>query len=79
MPGTKGHSGGQRPGAGRPATYKRVELTERASKDLANFIDDLALPSTDAHVIVSTILSQALSDDYDKWRHVFGDYLIKAE
>jgi hypothetical protein len=79
MPGTKGHSGGKRPGAGKKPTYRNIELTETAAKDLAWFIEDLALDRREARLIVSTILNTALTDDRDKWANLFGNRLIQAE
>ncbi len=45
MPGTKGKSGGKRPGADRKPTKrtKSIELTEQATRDLAFFIENLNL------------------------------------
>lgn len=73
--------GGKRPGAGRPRTKPNtsVELTETAAKDLAYFIEDLNLDPREAQLIVSTILSTALSDDLDKWRDLFGNRMIQKE
>jgi hypothetical protein len=79
VPGTKGHSGGKRLGAGKKPTYRNIELTPTAAGDLAWFIEDLALDRREAHVIVSTILNSALTDDRDKWTNLFGNRLIKAE
>jgi hypothetical protein len=79
MPGTKGHSGGKRPGAGKKPTYHNIELTKTAAADLAWFIEDLALDRQEAHIIVSTILSAALASDRDKWVNLFGNRLIQIE
>jgi hypothetical protein len=79
MPGTKGHSGGKRPGAGRKPTYRSIDLTPTAASDLAWFIEDLALDQREARVIVSTILSTALTDDRDKWVNLFGNRLIEVQ
>jgi hypothetical protein len=72
--------GGKRPGAGRPRTKPNtsVELTPTAAKDLDYFIKDLNLDPRESRIIVSTILSSALTDDLDKWRDLFGNGLIKA-
>lgn len=79
--GPRPNSGGARPGAGRPRTKPNtnVELTETAAKDLAYFIQDLNLDPRESRVIVSTILSTALTDDLDKWRDLFGNSLIQNE
>jgi hypothetical protein len=79
MPGTKGHSGGKRLGAGKKPTYRNIELTTTAAADLSWFIEDLALDPQEARVIVSTILNTALTDDRDKWANLFGNRLIQAE
>jgi hypothetical protein len=79
MPGTKGHSGGKRPGAGKKPTYRNIELTQTAAADLGWFIEDLALDRQEANLIVSTILSSALTDNRDKWADLFGNRLIQAE
>ncbi len=79
MPGTKGHSGGKRPGAGKKPTYRNIELTPTAAGDLAWFVEDLALDPREARLIVSTILNTALTDDRDKWANLFGNRLIQAE
>ena len=82
MPGTKGHSGGIRPGAGRkpkPRPTMSVELTEGATRDLRYFIEDLNLDPHEARVIVSTILSTALEDNLDYWRDLFGNRLIQKD
>ena len=70
--------GGKRPGAGRPARKPTmsVELTDTATGDLRYFIEDLALDPREARLIVSTILSTALTDDRDKWANLFGNRLI---
>jgi hypothetical protein len=75
MPGTKGKSGGKRPGAGLKPTYRNIKLNETAARDLAYFIEDLALDRHDTQLIVSTILSNALRDDRNKWADVFGNQL----
>jgi hypothetical protein len=79
MPGTKGHSGGKRQGAGKKPTYRNIELTKTAAADLAWFIEDLALDRQEAHLIVSTILSAALAHDRDTWTNLFGNRLIEIE
>jgi hypothetical protein len=81
MPGTKGHSGGARPGAGRKPkqNYKAVELTEQATRELAYFIEDLSLDPREAREIVSTILINALSNDRDKWTDLYGNQLWKPQ
>jgi hypothetical protein len=79
MPGTKGHSGGKRPGAGKKPSYRNIDLTKTAAADLAWFIEDLALDRQDARAIVSTILSAALANDRDKWANLFGNRLIEIE
>jgi hypothetical protein len=75
MPGTKGRSGGKRPGAGLKPTYRNIKLNETASGDLTYFIEDLALDRYDAQLIVSTILTNALRKDRDKWADLFGNQL----
>ena len=77
MPGVKGKSGGKRPGAGRKPTKRTrsVELSEAATHDLAYFIENLNLDPRESQQIVSTILSAALNDEYDKWRDLFGNTL----
>jgi len=77
MPGVKGKSGGKRPGAGRKPTKrtKSIELTEAATRDLAYFIENLNLDPAESQQIVSTILTAALTDEYDKWRDLFGNTL----
>jgi hypothetical protein len=81
MPGTKGHSGGARPGAGRKPkqNYKTVELTEQAIRDLAYFIEDLNLDPREAGQIISTILSNSLSNDRAKWTDLYGNQLWQAQ
>lgn len=79
MPGTKGHSGGKRPGSGLKPTYRTIKLGEKAAKELAWFIEDLALDRHDAELIVSTILHTALSEDRDKWANLFGNRLVQKE
>ncbi len=78
---TAANWGGKRPGAGRPRRNPTmtVELTERATRDLAYFIEDLNLRPQEARLIVSTILSTALTDDLDRWRDLFGNRLIQDE
>lgn len=73
--------GGKRPGAGRPRTKPNtsIELTPTAAKDLAYFMEDLNLDPRESRVIVSTILSMALTNDLDKWRELFGNQLIQNE
>jgi hypothetical protein len=56
-------------------TYRNIELNKKAAKDLGWFIEDLALDRNDAQVIVSTILSSALSEDRDKWTNLFGNHI----
>ena len=77
--GARPNSGGARPGAGRKRTKPTmtIELTEQATRDLIYFIEDLNLNPHENRVIVSTILSTALSDDLDKWRDLFGNQLIQ--
>jgi hypothetical protein len=75
MPGTKGKSGGRRPGAGLKPTYRNIKINETAAGDLAYFIEDLALNRHNAQLIVSTILSNALRDDRNKWADIFGNQL----
>ncbi len=77
MPGTKGKSGGKRPGAGRQPTkrIKSIELSEAATRDLAYFIENLNLDPSESQRIVSTILTAALNEDYHKWRDLFGNTL----
>ena len=77
MPGTKRKSGGKRLGAGRKPTKrtKSIELTEAATGDLAYFIENLNLDPAESQQIVSTILTAALTDEYDKWRDLCGHKL----
>ncbi len=77
MPGTKGHSGGKRLGAGRKPTKrtKSIELTEEATRDLLVFMDDLNLDPGEAHQLVSTLVSDVLREHGDQWRAVFGSTL----
>ncbi len=77
MPGTKGKSGGKRPGAGRKPTKrtKSIELTEAATGDLLRFMDDLNLDPGEAGQLVSTLVSAALREHGDEWRDVFGNTL----
>ena len=79
MPGVKGKSGGARPGTGRKRIYRKINLTEQATKDLKYFIDDLNLDPRNSELIVSTILSSALTNDLDKWRELFGNRLTQNE
>jgi hypothetical protein len=78
MPGTKGKSGGKRPGAGLKPTYRTIKLNEKAAGDLGYFIEDLALDRNDAQLIVSTILSNALRNDRNKWADTFGNQLVTS-
>ena len=73
----KGKSGGKGQGAGRKPTKrtKSIELTEAATRGLAYFIENLNLDPRDRQQIVSTILTAALNDEYDKWRNLFGNTL----
>ncbi len=77
MPEVKGKCGGRRPGAGRKPTKrtKSIELSEAATRDLAYFIENLNLDPRESQRIVSTILTAALTDEYDKWRDLFGNTL----
>ena len=77
--GARPNTGGARPGAGRKRKYERVELTEQATRDLAYFINDLNLDPRETQLIVSMIISTALTDDLDKWRDLFGNRLIQQE
>jgi hypothetical protein len=77
--GARPNTGGTRPGAGRPRTYERVELTKQVTAQLAYFIEDLNLDPRETGFIVSAILNTALTDDRDKWANLFGNRLIKAE
>ncbi len=77
--GARPNTGGARPGAGRHRKYERVELTPTATAELAYFIEDLNLDPRETRVIVSTILSIALTNERDKWANLFGNRLIKAE
>ena len=79
--GARPNSGGARPGAGRKRTKPTVsiELTEQATRDLAYFIEDLNLDPRESRMIVSTILSTALTDNLDEWRDLFGNRLIQNE
>ena len=77
MPGTKGHSGGKRPGAGRKPTKrtKSIELSEEATRDLLLFMDDLNLDPGEANQLVSTLVSDVLREHGDQWRDIFGNTL----
>ncbi len=77
MPGTKGHSGGKRQGAGRKRSKrtKTVELSEAATRDLLAFMDDLNLDPGEADQLVSTLVRAALGEHSDQWREVFGNTL----
>ena len=77
MPGTKGHSGGKRLGAGRKPTKrtKSVELTEEATRDLVRFMDDLNLDPGEASRLVSRLVSDVLREYGDEWREIFGNTL----
>jgi hypothetical protein len=77
--GARPNTGGPRPGAGRTRKYERVELTKQATADLAYFIEDLNLDPRETRLIVSTILSTALTDDRDKWANLFGNRLIQKQ
>jgi hypothetical protein len=70
---------GKRPPAGKKPKYRNVELTATAADDLAWFIEDLALDQQEASLIVSTILSAALTHDRDNWANLFGNRLIQAQ
>ncbi len=77
MPGTKGHSGGKRPGAGRKPTKptRSVELSEAATRDLLRFMDDLNLDPGEASQLVSTLVRDALGEHGNEWRDIFGNTL----
>lgn len=77
--GARPNSGGARPGAGRKRKYERVELTEQATRDLAYFVEDLNIDPRETRLIVSTILSTALTDDLDKWRDLFGNRVLQKK
>jgi hypothetical protein len=77
--GARPNTGGARPGAGRTRKYERVELTKQATANLAYFIEDLNLDPRETKLIVSTILSTALTDDRDKWANLFGNQLVQKE
>ncbi len=77
MPGTKGHSGGKRQGAGRKRSKrtKTVELSEAATRDLLAFMDDLNLDPGEANQLVSRLVSDVLREHGDEWRDIFGNTL----
>ncbi len=79
--GARPNSGGARPGAGRKRRKPTmpVELTEQATRDLVYFIENLNLAPRESQQIVSTILTAALTDEYDKWRDIFGNRLLEKE
>ncbi len=77
MPGTKGHSGGKRQGAGRKPSKrtKSIELSEAATRDLLAFMDDLNLDPGEVGLLVSRLVSDALREHGDDWREIFGNTL----
>ena len=79
--GARPNTGGARPGAGRPRTRATmsVELTEQATKQLAYFVDNLNLSPSNTQAIISRILINALTEDYDKWANLFGNQLYQSE
>jgi len=75
MPGTKGHSGGKRDGAGRKRRKPTIslELTLEATRELLHFVENLNLSPSQAGAMVSEMVLAALTEDYARWAETFGN------